>query len=107
MSDLAYYDYLTEELRNHELLGKWCGAVLYYPTVSGNRTKKGPHSRAYRQRKALSDLGLPALILSTTAPCLRKHGYAQKRANALIATASRFPRIKVRLGTTSSSAFVG
>ena len=63
VAELAYYDYLTKGLPQHELLGEMISRQLkYYPTVTRRPFKhQGPHQRADRNGKLAADLGLPQL----------------------------------------------
>ncbi|WP_435105471.1 ferredoxin--NADP reductase [Arhodomonas sp. AD133] len=63
VSDLAYYDYLTEELPNHELLGEIVAEqLLYYPTVTREPFRnQGRLTDLVVSGKLQADLGLPPL----------------------------------------------
>ncbi|NBQ12507.1 MAG: ferredoxin--NADP reductase [Gammaproteobacteria bacterium] len=90
VSDLAYYDYLTEELPNHELLGEMVREqFLYYPTVTREPYKNtGRIPELIDSGKLFTDLGVPALdpehdramlcgsmaMLKSVSDCLDSHG---------------------------------
>ena len=90
VSDLAYYDYLTEELPNHELLGEMVREqFLYYPTVTREPYKyTGRIPELIDSGKLFTDLGVPALdpehdramlcgsmaMLKSVSECLDRHG---------------------------------
>jgi ferredoxin--NADP+ reductase len=62
-SDLAYYDYLTKELPNHEYLGEEVREkLLYYPTVTREAFQNtGRITELLESGKLESDLGIPAI----------------------------------------------
>ena len=63
VKELAYYDYITEELPNHELLGEMVTKQFkYYPTVTREPFKhQGRVTTVIENGQMASDLGLPAL----------------------------------------------
>ncbi|EED30955.1 ferredoxin--NADP reductase [gamma proteobacterium NOR5-3] len=63
VSDLAYYDYITEELPQHEYLGDDVREkLLYYPTVTREPFRNnGRITELLESGKLEADLGLPAI----------------------------------------------
>jgi len=63
VKELAYHDYLTQELPQHEFLGEMVRQqLLYYPTVTREPYKnQGRLTDAIENGKLFADLGLPAL----------------------------------------------
>jgi ferredoxin--NADP+ reductase len=63
VKELAYHDYLTQELPQHELLGEMVsGQMLYYPTVTREPFRhQGRINELMDSGKLFADLGLPAL----------------------------------------------
>ena len=63
VKELAYHDYITQELPKHEFLGEMVSQqLLYYPTVTREPFKnQGRLTDAIENGKLLSDLGLPTL----------------------------------------------
>lgn len=63
VKELAYHDYLTQELPKHEFLGEMVSnQLLYYPTVTREPFKnQGRLTDAIESGKLFSDLGLPNL----------------------------------------------
>jgi ferredoxin--NADP+ reductase len=63
VQELAYHDYLTQELPQHELLGEMVREqFLYYPTVTREAYKnQGRITDLLASQKLNADLGLPAL----------------------------------------------
>ena len=63
VKELAYYDYLTHELPNHELLGEMVSQQFkYYPTVTREPFKhEGRVTTVIENGQMARDLGLPAL----------------------------------------------
>ncbi|MEY4121626.1 MAG: hypothetical protein RLZZ457_464 [Pseudomonadota bacterium] len=63
VKELAYHDYITQELPKHEFLGEMVSKqLLYYPTVTREPFKnQGRLTDAIESGKMFSDLGLPAL----------------------------------------------
>jgi ferredoxin--NADP+ reductase len=63
VKELAYHDYITEELPKHELLGEMVSEqLLYYPTVTREPYKnQGRLTDLIESGKIFKDLGLPAL----------------------------------------------
>ncbi len=63
VKELAYHDYLTQELPQHEFLGEMVSKqFLYYPTVTREAFKnQGRLTDAIESGKLFTDLGLPAL----------------------------------------------
>lgn len=63
VKELAYHDYLTQELPQHEFLGEMVSKqLLYYPTVTREPFKnQGRLTDAIESGKMFSDLGMPAL----------------------------------------------
>jgi ferredoxin--NADP+ reductase len=63
VAELAYYDYLTQTLPQHEFLGEMVSAQLrYYPTVTREAyTHTGRITTLIENGKLFTDLGLPAL----------------------------------------------
>ena len=63
VKELAYHDYLTQELPQHELLGEMVSAqMLYYPTVTREPYKsQGRITELLDSGKLQMDLGLPPL----------------------------------------------
>jgi ferredoxin--NADP+ reductase len=63
VNELAYHDYLTQELPQHELLGDMVSSqFLYYPTVTREPYKNtGRITDLMENGKLFADLGLPAL----------------------------------------------
>ena len=62
VKELAYHDYLTQELPQHEFLGEMVSKqFLYYPTVTREPFKnQGRLTDAIESGKLFTDLGLPA-----------------------------------------------
>jgi ferredoxin--NADP+ reductase len=62
VSDLAYHDYLTQELPNHELLGEQIRRQLvYYPTATREPFRyNGRLTELINSGKLFADLGLPS-----------------------------------------------
>jgi ferredoxin--NADP+ reductase len=63
VKELAYHDYITQELPKHEFLGEMVSQqLLYYPTVTREPFKnQGRLTDAIENSKLFSDLGLPSL----------------------------------------------
>ena len=63
VAELAYHDYLTHELQQHEFLGEMVSAQLrYYPTVTREAFRNtGRITDLVESGKLTADLGLPAL----------------------------------------------
>jgi ferredoxin--NADP+ reductase len=63
VNELAYHDYLTQELPQHELLGEMVSSqFLYYPTVTREPYKNtGRITDLMDNGKLFADLGLPTL----------------------------------------------
>ena len=63
VNELAYHDYLTQELPQHELLGEMVTSqFLYYPTVTREPYKNtGRITDLMENGKLFADLGLPNL----------------------------------------------
>jgi ferredoxin--NADP+ reductase len=63
VNELAYHDYLTQELPKHELLGEMVSSqFLYYPTVTREPYQHtGRITDLMENGKLFADLGLPAL----------------------------------------------
>ena len=63
VKELAYHDYLTQELPAHEILGEMVSAQLkYYPTVTREPFhNQGRITDLIRSGKMFADLGLPPL----------------------------------------------
>ena len=63
VAELAYHDYLTEELPKHELLGELVSAQLkYYPTVTREPFRhQGRISTLIETGQLFTDLGVPPL----------------------------------------------
>ena len=63
VAELAYHDYLTEELPKHELLGEMVSAQFkYYPTVTREPFRnQGRISTLIETGKLFTDLGVPPL----------------------------------------------
>jgi ferredoxin--NADP+ reductase len=63
VKELAYHDYITQELPKHEFLGEMVSQqLLYYPTVTREPFKnQGRLTDAIENDKLFSDLGLPTL----------------------------------------------
>lgn len=63
VSELAYHDYLTEELPNHEFLGEYIrDKLVYYPTVTREPFRtQGRITTLIENGKMADDLGLPQL----------------------------------------------
>jgi len=61
--ELAYHDYITQELPKHELLGEMIGKQLkYYPTVTREPFRnQGRITDLIKSGKLFADLGLPPL----------------------------------------------
>jgi ferredoxin--NADP+ reductase len=61
VAELAYYDYLTQELPEHEFLGDMVSEqMLYYPTVTREPFKnQGRITTLIETGKLQADLGLP------------------------------------------------
>ena len=61
VAELAYHDYLTQELPDHEFLGEMVSAqMLYYPTVTREPFKnQGRITDLIESGKLQKDLGLP------------------------------------------------
>jgi ferredoxin--NADP+ reductase len=63
VKELAYHDYITQELPQHELLGEMVSQqLLYYPTVTREPYKnQGRITDLIQSGKLMKDLGLPDL----------------------------------------------
>jgi ferredoxin--NADP+ reductase len=63
VKELAYHDYITQELPKHEFLGEMVSnQLLYYPTVTREPFRnQGRLTDAMESGKMFSDLGLPPL----------------------------------------------
>ena len=63
VKELAYYDYITQELPQHEFLGETISKQLkYYPTVTREPFKhQGRVTTVIENGQMARDLGLPAL----------------------------------------------
>ncbi len=63
VSELAYHEYISEELPKHELFGEMVSKqLLYYPTVTREPFKnQGRLTDLIESGKMFSDLGMPAL----------------------------------------------
>ena len=63
VAELAYHDYLTKELPQHEFLGEMVTKqLLYYPTVTREQYKQmGRITTLIENEKLFKDLGVPAL----------------------------------------------
>ena len=63
VAELAYHDYLTQELPQHEFLGEMVAKQLrYYPTVTREQYKQmGRITTLIENEKLFKDLGVPAL----------------------------------------------
>ena len=63
VKELAYHDYITQELPQHEFLGEMVSRqLLYYPTVTREAFKnQGRLTDAIENGKLFNDLGLPTL----------------------------------------------
>ena len=63
VKELAYHDYITQELPQHELLGEMVqGKLLYYPTVTREPFKNtGRSTDLIESGKLFTDLGLPPI----------------------------------------------
>src|SRR5450830_1344834 len=63
VNELAYHDYITEELPKHEFLGEMVSKQLkYYPTVTREAYKhQGRVTTVIENGQLAADLGLPAL----------------------------------------------
>jgi ferredoxin--NADP+ reductase len=63
VKELAYHNYITQELPKHEFLGEMVSKqLLYYPTVTREPFRnQGRLTDAMESGKMFSDLGLPAL----------------------------------------------
>lgn len=63
VNDLAYYDFITKELTEHEFLGEEVvKKLIYYPTVTREAfTNQGRLTDLLENGKLLSDIGLPPL----------------------------------------------
>ena len=63
VAELAYHDYLTQELPQHEFLGEMVGRQLrYYPTVTREAFRHtGRITDLIESGKLFTDLGVPAL----------------------------------------------
>jgi len=63
VEELAYHDYITQHLPQHEFLGEMiAGKLLYYPTVTREDFRNtGRVTTLIENGKLAADLGLPAL----------------------------------------------
>jgi len=63
VNELAYHDYITQELPKHEFLGEMVSAQLkYYPTVTREPfVNQGRITDLIESGKIFADLGLPTL----------------------------------------------
>ena len=63
VNELAYHDYISQELPRHEFLGEMVGQqLLYYPTVTREPYRhQGRITDLIDNGKLFADLGLPAL----------------------------------------------
>ena len=63
VKELAYHDYITQELPQHEFLGELVSKQLkYYPTVTREPFKnQGRINDLIESGKLFADLGVPAL----------------------------------------------
>ncbi|GAA0761702.1 ferredoxin--NADP reductase [Ideonella azotifigens] len=62
-NELAYHDYITQHLPEHEFLGEFIkGRLLYYPTVTREPSKyQGRITDVIESGKLAADLGIPQL----------------------------------------------
>lgn len=67
VAELAYHDYLQEQLPRHELLGEMIQSqLLYYPTVTREAFRnQGRITDLIESGKLFTDLGIPALDPAT------------------------------------------
>jgi len=67
VDDLAYRDFITRELPNHEFLGEYVrNKLIYYPTVTREAfTNQGRLTDLLQSGKLLGDIGLPPLNPAT------------------------------------------
>jgi ferredoxin--NADP+ reductase len=67
VDDLAYRDFITRELPNHEFLGEDVrNKLIYYPTVTREAfTNQGRLTELLQSGKLLDDIGLPPLNPAT------------------------------------------
>lgn len=63
VSDLAYADFITSELAQHEFLGDWvCEKLVYYPTVTREAFRnQGRLTELIANGKLFADTGLPQI----------------------------------------------
>jgi ferredoxin--NADP+ reductase len=63
VNELAYHDYITQDLPNHELLGELItDQLLYYPTVTREPYKnQGRLTDLIESGKMCADLGMPSI----------------------------------------------
>ena len=63
VSDLAYRDYISKELKEHEFLGEYCSKqLLYYPVVSREPfERQGRITDLTRSGQMCEELGLPPI----------------------------------------------
>jgi ferredoxin--NADP+ reductase len=68
VNELAYHDYITQELPQHEFLGEMVSKQLkYYPTVTREPFRnQGRITDLIKTGKLFTDLGLPALNRQST-----------------------------------------
>ena len=99
VADLAYRDYISQELPNHEYFGEMVREkLLYYPTVTREPFEnQGRITDLIQSGKLTDDLGLPALnkdedrimlcgspsMLKDTCEILDQRGFAETRQGEL------------------------
>lgn len=93
VAELAYHDYLTQELPKHEILGEMVSKQLkYYPTVTRQPFRtQGRINELMESGKMFADLGVPPLnpkedramlcgspeMLATLKALLEQHGFEE------------------------------
>ena len=61
VAELAYHDYITQELPRHEILGEMVSGSSYYHGDARAFPQPRPHARPDRKRQLFTDLGVPPL----------------------------------------------
>jgi len=62
VAELAYHDYITQELPQHEFLGEMVSKLKYYPTVTREAFRNtGRTTDLIESGKLFTDLGVPAI----------------------------------------------
>ncbi|MEQ5837497.1 ferredoxin--NADP reductase [Marinobacter sp. NFXS9] len=94
VSELAYHDYLTQELPNHEFLSEIIGdKLIYYPTVTREPFRnQGRITTLIESGQIANDLGLPQLspdtdrVMLCGSPAMLRDLTAMLDANGFVAS---------------------